>query len=225
MEFTADLSRGDWIEPRLGEFGTVSGVVPRGFDAYVRIFHPFRADKYDTEESAYWTWAELARRTERVFHPLVQAGGLGVFDHPLEVEGWSVIGPQEGALDLDALTRLAQLLSSATDTPDEVTIGIWDGWGDLHPSAGGFLIGMSGGNWWQRTWFRLTARWQQEALNRRHNVEKKASIDPRIAAAVSDSDGYASPDRLHLPNRDYVLLSGAIAELTDPDWPYRAGIG
>jgi hypothetical protein len=35
----ADVAVGEWIEERLGTFGTVSGLVPRAFDSYVRVTH------------------------------------------------------------------------------------------------------------------------------------------------------------------------------------------
>ena len=40
LAWTADLSLGEWIAPRLGSFGQVTSVVPRGFPAYARVLHP-----------------------------------------------------------------------------------------------------------------------------------------------------------------------------------------
>ncbi|MBU4464504.1 MAG: hypothetical protein KKH75_01530 [Actinobacteria bacterium] len=47
MEWTADVSAGDWLRDRL-DVGLTAGmhsVVPRGFDAYVRVFHPAGRDR------------------------------------------------------------------------------------------------------------------------------------------------------------------------------------
>lgn len=42
MEWTADVSAGDWLRERIDDpwQGTMHEVVPRGFPAYARIFHP-----------------------------------------------------------------------------------------------------------------------------------------------------------------------------------------
>src|SRR5262245_3272759 len=42
MEWTPDLTAGDWLRPRLDEpwRATMHDVVPRGFAAYARVFHP-----------------------------------------------------------------------------------------------------------------------------------------------------------------------------------------
>ena len=39
VRIPADTSPADWIAPRLGEFGTVGGLVPAGFDGYVLVEH------------------------------------------------------------------------------------------------------------------------------------------------------------------------------------------
>ena len=48
MEWTADVSAGDWLRERLdADWSTPSmhQVVPRGFPAYARIFHPATRDR------------------------------------------------------------------------------------------------------------------------------------------------------------------------------------
>ena len=47
MEWTSDVSAGDWLRARLDEHLTANmhGVVPRGFPAYARIFHPAYRDR------------------------------------------------------------------------------------------------------------------------------------------------------------------------------------
>lgn len=217
MEFTADLTDAAWIASRLGAFGTVSGVVPRGFAAYVRIFHPFTAEADGTQSEL--RWAELARRTGRVFHPLVQAGGLGVsqgadasgvFETRRSAGAGSADVPDQGWLDGKRLTCLIRLLAPATTEPDEVTVGIWVGWAELHPEALSVF-----------TFPPLDAA-ELRKLNRRYRAERAAAIDPRLAKAVRRQD---SPDLLHLPDREYALLNGRLSELIDPDWGFSAGIG
>ncbi|MEU1973187.1 hypothetical protein ABZ477_16145 [Microbacterium sp. NPDC019599] len=47
MEWTADVAPGDWIRERIDEpwHGTMHDVVPHGFEAYARIFHPADRDR------------------------------------------------------------------------------------------------------------------------------------------------------------------------------------
>jgi hypothetical protein len=68
-----DLSAAEWIAPRLLPWGTgmgtpVTSVVPVGFDAYVRVFHPAGAPA--PAETA--TWQEVADWSGGTFHPLAQ---------------------------------------------------------------------------------------------------------------------------------------------------------
>lgn len=47
MEWTADVAAGDWFRQRIDDpwRGTMHDVVPRGFEAYARIFHPVERDR------------------------------------------------------------------------------------------------------------------------------------------------------------------------------------
>ena len=69
-----DVSRGEWIADRLGDLelgdpepggsepsepDALSGAIPQGFDALVRVLHPFSRDKLVTG-----TWAELIEQQE-----------------------------------------------------------------------------------------------------------------------------------------------------------------
>ena len=155
MEFSADLTGAAWIAPRLGSFGTVGGLVPTGYDAYVRISHP-------------------------------------------DLEGW---------LDGDRLARLVRLLTPASSAPG-VTVGIWEGWGLLHPES------MSVFSWPAPSAAELIE------LNRRYRAERAAAIDPRLAKALT-----GGRHLLRTPQRRYALLVGQLSELTDPDWGFGAAIG
>ncbi len=67
LRWTGDVSRGEWIAPRLGALGQVASVVPRGFPAYARVLHPVG----DPAEGAA-TWAEVCAVTDRTMHALAQ---------------------------------------------------------------------------------------------------------------------------------------------------------
>jgi hypothetical protein len=74
-----DLSAAEWIRPRLLAWGTETGtpvtsIVPGGFDAYVRVFHPAGAPA----PSETVTWQEVAHWSGRRFHPLAQFERMSV---------------------------------------------------------------------------------------------------------------------------------------------------
>src|SRR5260221_2824077 len=65
-------SAGAWIEPRLtGEFGAVTLQVPKGFEAYARIFHPASDPEGRSVRSA-----EVAKACGTVPHPEMQRDAI-----------------------------------------------------------------------------------------------------------------------------------------------------
>ena len=55
MDWISDPSVGAWLGERLDAgYGTMHGVVPRGFPAYARIFHPASVGETPA------TWADAA---------------------------------------------------------------------------------------------------------------------------------------------------------------------
>lgn len=98
MEWTTDVAAGDWIRERVDDpwHGTMHDVVPRGFEAYARIFHPVERDRpvgrpwpplpyarHRREWEAFHaaqpeidgervTWAEAAAAFGTTMHPLAQ---------------------------------------------------------------------------------------------------------------------------------------------------------
>lgn len=215
MRWTGETERGAWLRPRLSGWGRVGSTVPTGFEAYVRIFHPFQASR--DGETATWTWAEVAARTGRVLHPLAQADNLLGAVNPVTIDGWEVDSGAEGFLEPAALAALVAPLKAATRTPDDVTIGIWNGWGELNSgSASVFGWGSDG----------PLSPSEVAALEREFAEQRASALSPEVARAVKPRrSGAPTGLLLALPHRAYVLLSGTIDELADPDWPYRAGIG
>jgi hypothetical protein len=222
MRWTGEVARGDWLRERLDGWGRVGGVVPRGFEAYVRILHPIEA--YRDEETAQWRWADLAARTGKAMHPLVQSRQLfgpepGQLEFP---DGWAPHQPRDGFLEPELLARLLEQVRQH-DTGDRVTLAFWEGWGELQASSGWMIyFPLDDRNLphWQR-WGRRAllplVRWR---LQRRHRAAQAASRDPALARALEQPSLL-----LDLPGRRYVLLEATPAELADPAWPWAAGIG
>ena len=69
VEFSEDVSEARWVEERLSAFGTLRSLLPEGFAAYARIFHPAYLNK-DAERPV--RWSTVASWTGRTVHPLMQ---------------------------------------------------------------------------------------------------------------------------------------------------------
>lgn len=253
MEWTADVAAGDWIRERLaggpGWAATMHGVVPRGFAAYARVFHPAARDRpvgrpwpplpYD-RHGAEWeafqnaqpeidgervSWADTAAAFGTTMHPLAQwhaiVGPRQVEgeDGPRDAAGWRYSDAAQGMLDPDILTVIAAILAPHTSTPDGGFIALWEGWGGV---VGGMGYGPS------RVLFTSADGASDDGL--RH--------EDFLSHAVRDSfndvfrkptwqpgilsDDISTGARLRLPNRDHVLFRGGVTELADPDWVLRA---
>lgn len=156
MGWTTNLSVADWIREQVdsGEntFGTVHGVVPRGFEAYARIFHPAEV-RADGGEWSRVRWAEVADAFGTTMHPLAQWYRLvqatsyapGAVTGP---DGREYASPQTGSLTPDQLTDIAHHLVVNTSTPSSGVVAIWDGYSDLDDDfPGGPRLQLPGRNY------------------------------------------------------------------------------
>ena len=69
VEFSEDVSEARWVEERLSAFGTLRSLLPEGFAAYARIFHPAYLNR---DEERPVRWSTVAEWTGRTVHPLMQ---------------------------------------------------------------------------------------------------------------------------------------------------------
>ena len=218
MELITEVSCGDWLRARVGDWAHVGGVAGAGFEAYARILHPVPVHREDLTvtdrwgmhpvlEEARWPWSRVAARQGLAMHPLVQWNRLADLDQGVDfADGWRVGQTREGFLDVDLLAGLAGHLRQATGTPDELVVGIWNGWGELN--RGWAVYTEDGLGWLARR------RAQREA-----EAEHRASVAPEVRRAARRGP------HLEMPGRDYLLFASSAGELRDPSWPYRAGIG
>lgn len=127
MEAVADVSVGDWIRPRLtGRPGFVTGVVPDGYEAYVRVLHPVEVDG-----DRIVRWRDVAAATGRRIHPLVQWWRLinsSDYVNPRSAL-WDGGNPETGVLDEPDSQVLVDLLARHTSTPDAAYFALWEGSG------------------------------------------------------------------------------------------------
>ena len=161
MEWTKDVAAGAWLRGRVDDpwRHTMHDVVPRGFAAYARVFHPGRRERpvgrpWPAEgDAAGWeaflatrpevdtervTWAEVASAFGTVMHPYAQWQRLVRGDEPhaggaspRDRAGWRYDAPEQGQLEPDVLALLAGVLAAHTATPDRGFVALWEGWGGL----------------------------------------------------------------------------------------------
>jgi hypothetical protein len=114
----------------LHPFGQDTGsVVPDGFDAYCRVFHPFHPSWPDTDVIR---WSEVARRNGRVAHANMQFHEI---DRPVgspvpERFTWAQ-GLRWGECPDDVLIPLVAMLRGRTSTPDRCWFCVWEGYGSI----------------------------------------------------------------------------------------------
>ncbi len=69
LEFSEDVSEARWVGESLSNFGTLRSLLPDGFAAYARVFHPAYLNK---DEERPVRWSAVASWTGRTVHPLMQ---------------------------------------------------------------------------------------------------------------------------------------------------------
>jgi len=147
LEYVDDLTPAKWIAERLHPFAQDAGsIIPPGFDAYARVFHPAMRRVDQTEVPV--TWREIADSNLRVHHPQMQFGALvatvgmpirerraqpGLFD------SW----PRTGTLRLDDARALVHVLARHTTTPERCWFAAWEGFGSLKDGSM-VIVGVSG---------------------------------------------------------------------------------
>ena len=128
VEFSEDISEARWVEEKLSEFGKLRSLLPEGFSAYARVFHPFYLDA-DQEQPV--RWSTVAGWTGRTVHPLMQFRRIanlneGGYRNP----SWG-FHPQEGSIPERECRILVDVLRGFTSTPDQCYFCLWEGFGYL----------------------------------------------------------------------------------------------
>ncbi len=131
LEITDGAAAGAWIRPRLGgEFGAVTLQVPKGFEAYARVFHPA-----SDPEGHPVNWAEVAKVCGTIPHREMQWHAiLGLTDAD-ELRGsyglndpdgakWAGSDPPIGTMDLETLDVLCESLALHTADPTRCFFGL-----------------------------------------------------------------------------------------------------
>jgi hypothetical protein len=250
MEWTADVSAGDWIRDRLAPDGpgwgaTMHAVVPRGFPAYARVFHPAGRDRPVAEpwpgrpydrfarawedfarrapeiDSAFVSWTETARAFGRVMHPLAQWDRLAIDpDQPAGEDG-----PRDAAgwrYSAPATGSLdADLLAAVMGVAAQHTTTPDDARAAVWEGFGGLVGALGYGS--SRVLLteddpdgRHGAMLGHAVRDAFNDVFRKPSWQP---GALSDDISRGA--RLEMPQRSYVLFHAGLKEFADPGWAAR----
>ncbi len=240
MEWTPDPSAGAWLRERLDAGNeTMHVVVPRGFPAYARIFHPAivrsspdraipTADEWvRMPESAQHalmagfvdepvSWAQTAAAFGTILHPLAQWNRLvrtppgGDWRTRIAPDGREFTAPMEGELEPGHLANIVTHLVEHTQTPDAGFAALWEGRGDLL----GF-VGITP----SRSFPTFSDDPNHQAMLDRsardpfNNVFRKPTWQEGIL-----SKEISEGPRFELPGRGHVLFSAAPRAFADPEW-------
>ena len=138
-----DAEPADWLVERLTDFAVnVLSVVPSGFEAYARVFHPASkvtctADMAQESTSEPLRWADVAELTGRTAHRLMQwasiQGSHSALNDYTKLKAGDVYiePPEEGSLPLELAQTLWPILEPHTKTSAMCFFAIWEGFGGL----------------------------------------------------------------------------------------------
>jgi hypothetical protein len=123
-----DVSPAAWIGPRLHPFAQdIGSVIPQGFAAYTRLFHPVDVDGRRRER-----WSDVAARNGRIVHSEMQFHMIAVpRGETPSLRQQRGHRPRTGTLLAEQRQILIDHLRPATTTPDRCWFGMWEGFGGL----------------------------------------------------------------------------------------------
>ena len=131
LEFSEDVSGARWVEESLSDFGTLRALLPGGFPAYARVFHPAYLDD---DRSRPVRWSTVASWTGRTVHPLMQFPLIaGLREDPQRMYQKPPWGfhPRIGSIPERECRTLVEVLRSFTSTPGNCFFCLWEGYGNI----------------------------------------------------------------------------------------------
>jgi hypothetical protein len=187
-----DVEAAAWIGDRLHPFAQdVGSVIPPGFPAYARIFHPASASRdwvpVDVRWSTIASWSGRTVHPEMQFHAIASPAERG---QPVGRMPWSG-EPRLGTPSKAQMKALAGLLSTSTSTPNACWYCLWDGYGYVT----GAVVALHA--------FKQGPRSAGAQRPRRWNLRMPM---PKALGGLPDRK------RVRLPHRDYLLFRGPVAK-------------
>ncbi|MEV6600111.1 hypothetical protein AB0M36_25145 [Actinoplanes sp. NPDC051346] len=134
LTLSHDVHPGDWIVDGVQPFSaqTVCSLIPQGFEAFGRIFHPAYRLLGAQKEEVRWTVVALAN--QRQPHPAMEwasiTGAWRFLTQDSQPGLWDQ-APSQGSMPLRQAARLADVLTEQTRGPQDCWFAVWEGWGAL----------------------------------------------------------------------------------------------
>lgn len=126
----AGVGAADWLVAGIHGFAeSVLSLVPSGFAAYARVFHPGYRNVGEDEVRPV-PWAEIAAATGARMHAGAQLEAINRGEYPSAPQpGIYDHGPTIGSLPKELARSVAQVLGAHTGTPESCWFAVWDGYG------------------------------------------------------------------------------------------------
>ncbi|MGY1855307.1 hypothetical protein [Modestobacter sp. SYSU DS0290] len=122
-----DTTAGQWLaeSARSARPETVAALVPAGFPALARVFHP--AVRYVGDDDVEVPWSSVAAANGTAAHPLMQwgsvTGAMDYFENDDQAPLWHG-APARGHLPVPVAERMVEVLTRYTRTPDVCWFGV-----------------------------------------------------------------------------------------------------
>jgi hypothetical protein len=205
MHIAKNSEPASWIPPRLHPFAQdVGSIIPEGFTAYARVFHPPYRRTSDGKEIPV-RWRDIAAANNRTIAAEMQRMDISAEPtrfSPSGEELWEQ-QPRAGSIPREIAVRLAAILASHTRTPELCWFAVWEGWGDLRIRDNG----------------RASVQMYDAA-----SVQMYDAATPPVTRMAPPTPNPAA--RFSIPGRDLFLLQGAVDDvlktLSEVDWIYRS---
>lgn len=226
LRHSTRVDEGEWIVSRLAPFASgVSAIVPTGFEAYVRVFHPVPVAGGPVAQQEHLTWADVAARTGATMHPLAQYDAIAGVPRSAKREGAGVGDPRTGHLEPDALNALCAVLVRHTITPERCWFALWAGYGWMHGSPGIAMLTLvqhAPAPEARRAPYPTFTPPGFPRLPRGGARPPTAPGDPGYVPPAFPPDVMAGP-RFRIPQRDYFLFEGPVAAAPELGWNSPGG--
>lgn len=243
FRWISDTSRGDWLAPMRAErLGNLAAIVPRGFEAYARIFHPVLRDRprrtgswLGVDGATYFagardigalletescTWEQTAESFGTTMHAGAQyarlvRSGVGASGSVVAQDGWRYLGPLTGSLAAPSYAALSTVLARHTASPRAGIAAVWSGWGGLTSAAGYVLLTPGAVDQRNR---------DHAGTDRRIDEPPGREADPGPGSGLLSQEIATGSTLEILPGtgREYVLFEAGARDFADPAWPGRA---
>ena len=134
FEMVESVRAADWLKeravnvPPLGDLRSGGAVIPKGFEAYARLFHPAER-KAPGENREPLRWATIAEWNGKAVHPQMGYTDIANLIEPHDPVPWG--SHPDRMLGKEESRSLNAVLTKYTTTPERCYFLLWRGYGGL----------------------------------------------------------------------------------------------